>query len=123
VLRRHLAERQTTPETWYALQLIATRGPGLARQALSHDLEGSPTLNADSTHELLTRLETNGLIRGDAELDLTTEGQALHRDLREYIAGPRDRLLSQFNGDDIETTVRTLRAITERAAEELIVAG
>jgi hypothetical protein len=28
VLRRHLAERQTTPETWYALQLIATRGRG-----------------------------------------------------------------------------------------------
>ena len=24
VLRRHLAERQTEPETWYALQLIAT---------------------------------------------------------------------------------------------------
>ena len=43
VLRRHLAERQTTPETWYALQLIATRGPGLDREALSRDLEGSPT--------------------------------------------------------------------------------
>ena len=39
-LRRHLAERQTTPETWYALQLIATRGPGLSRKALSADLEG-----------------------------------------------------------------------------------
>ena len=35
VLRRHLAERETEPETWYALQLIATRGPGLAREALS----------------------------------------------------------------------------------------
>ena len=30
VLRRHLAERETTPETWYALRLIATDGPGLA---------------------------------------------------------------------------------------------
>ena len=35
VLRQHLAERQTTPETWYALQLVATRGPGLDREALS----------------------------------------------------------------------------------------
>jgi hypothetical protein len=123
VLRQHLAERQTTPETWYALQLIATRGPGLAREALSHDLEGSPNLNADSTRELLVRLEAEGLIRGDAELDLTPEGETLHRSLRESIAGPRDQLLSQFDVDDIETTVRTLKAITERAAEELIVAG
>ncbi len=30
ILREHLAERDTEPETWYALQLIATRGPGLS---------------------------------------------------------------------------------------------
>jgi DNA-binding MarR family transcriptional regulator len=123
VLRQHLAQRQTTPETWYALQLIATRGPGLAREALIEDLEGSRTLNADSTRELLARLETEGLIRGDAEVDLTTEGEALHRSLREYIAGPRTRLLSQFDVADIETTMRTLQAITERANEQLTVPG
>ena len=123
MLRRHLAERQTEPETWYALQLIATRGPGLAREALSADLEGSRTLNADSTRELLARLQADGLIRGDAELDLTPEGEALHRSLREYIAGPRNRLLSQFDVDDVETTIRTLQAITARAEEELAVAG
>jgi Mn-dependent DtxR family transcriptional regulator len=123
VLRQHLAERQTTPETWYALQLIATRGPRLAREALSRDLEGSRTLNADSTRELLARLEAEGLIRGDAELDLTPDGEALHRSLRESIAGPRNQLLSQFDVDDIETTVRTLQAITERATEQLSVAS
>jgi hypothetical protein len=123
VLRQHLAQRQTTPETWYALQLIATRGPGLAREALIQDLEGSRTLNADSTRELLARLETEGLIRGDAEVDLTTAGEALHRSLREDIAGPRNRLLSQFDVADIETTMRTLQAITERANEQLTVAG
>jgi Mn-dependent DtxR family transcriptional regulator len=123
VLRQHLAERQTTPETWYALQLIATRGPRLAREALSRDLEGSRTLNADSTRELLARLEAEGLIRGDAELDLTPDGEALHRSLRESIAGPRNQLLSQFDVDDIDTTVRTLQAITERATEQLSVAS
>ena len=123
VLRRHLAERQTTPETWYALQLIATRGPGLARKALSADLEGSRTLDADSTRELLARLEAEGLIRGDANLDLTSEGETLHRSLRDYIAGPTVRLLGQFDIDDIETTVRTLRAITRQAEEELTVAN
>jgi DNA-binding MarR family transcriptional regulator len=123
VLRKHLAQRQTTPETWYALQLIATRGPGLAREALSRDLEGSPNLNPDTTRELLARLEAEGLIRGDAELDLTTDGEAVHRSLRESIAGPRDKLLSQFDVNDIETTVRTLQAITARAAEDLSVAS
>jgi hypothetical protein len=122
-LRRHLAERDTKPETWYALQVIATRGPGLAREALSHELEGSRTLNADSTRELLARLEAEGLIRGDAKVDLTAEGERVHRSLRDYIAGPTARLLGQFDVDDVETTIRTLQAITARAQEELTVAG
>src|SRR5438270_13488550 len=78
-LRRHLAARDVEPETWYALRLIAAGGPGLAREALSHDLEGSRTMNAESTRELLTRLEADGLIRGDREVDLTDEGETLYR--------------------------------------------
>jgi hypothetical protein len=118
-LRQHLAERGAEPETWYALQLIATGGPELDRDALSADLEGSRTLNADSTRELLARLEAEGLIRGGAKVDLTAQGKALHRSLRDYIAGPTVRLLSEFQLDDVETTVRTLQAITARAEEEL----
>ena len=117
-LREHLAQRGTKPETWYALQLIATRGPGLSRQALSQQLERSRNLNADSTRELLARLEAEGLIRGGTNVDLTAQGEALHRSLREYVAGPAARLLSQFDIRDIETTVRTLQAITKRAAED-----
>jgi hypothetical protein len=122
-LRQHLAERGTEPETWYALQLIATRGPGLAREAVSADLEGSRTLNAESTRQLLARLEADGLIHGDVDLDLTADGETLHRSLRDYIAGPTVRLLSQFDLDDVETTVRTLQAITARAEEGLTVAN
>jgi DNA-binding MarR family transcriptional regulator len=118
ILREHLAQRDTRPETWYALQLIATGGPGLSREALSRDLEGSPNLDVSSTRELLAGLEADGLITGDSRVDLTAEGQALHQSLREYIAGPTTRLLSQFDIRDIETTVRTLQGITERAAEE-----
>jgi DNA-binding MarR family transcriptional regulator len=117
-LREHLAQRGTRPETWYALQLIATRGPGLSRQALSQQLERSRNLNAGSTRELLARLEAEGLIRGGSHVDLTAQGEALHRSLREYVAGPAARLLSQFDLHDIETTVRTLQAITKRAAED-----
>jgi DNA-binding MarR family transcriptional regulator len=122
-LRRHLAERETVPETWYALQLIALRGPGLAREELSHDLEGGRSMTAASTRELLARLDGEGLIRGDEEVDLTPQGEALQRSLREYIAGATVRLLSQFDADDVETTTRTLQAITKRAQEELATAG
>lgn len=118
LLRDHLAQRNTKPETWYALQLLATRGPRLSRAALSRDLEGSPTLDAKSTRELLTGMQAEGLISGDTHVDLTDKGAALHRSLREYIAGPTVRLLSQFDIHDIETTVRTLQAITKAAAED-----
>jgi hypothetical protein len=118
-LREHLAQRDTEPETWYALQLIATRGPGLSRAELSDVLAASPNLTAESTRALLARLEAEGLIRGGARVDLTADGQALHRSLREYIGGPTARLLGQFDIHDIETTVRTLQAVTKRAADEL----
>jgi len=117
-LREHLAQRDTQPETWYALKLIATRGPGLSRDALSRDLEGSPNLDAGSTRELLAGLETDGLINGGAQVGLTPRGEALYRSLRDYIAGPTVRLLGQFDIHDIETTVRTLQEITKRAAAE-----
>ena len=51
-------------------------------------------------------------------VNLTAQGEALHRSLRGCITGPATRLLSQLESHDIETTVRTLQAITERAAED-----
>ena len=75
-------------------------------------------MEAASVPGLLARLEAEGLISGDARVDLTAEGEALHRSLREYVGGPTARLLSQFDIHDIETTVRTVQAITRRAAEE-----
>lgn len=121
VLTKHLAERDVEPETWYALQLVATRGPRLSREALSADLAQSRTLDADSTRALLTRLEADGLIEGDAEIELTAAGTELHRSLREYIAIPRNRLLSEIDVGDVETTIRTLQRIAERAAQEQLV--
>jgi hypothetical protein len=117
-LRAQLAERDTEPETWYSLQLIATRGPGLAREELTGVL-ASPNFDAASVRDLLARLEADGLIRGENEVDLTDEGKALHGSLREYITGPTIELLSHFDVDDIQTTVSTLKAITKRAEERL----
>jgi hypothetical protein len=102
---QHLAERDIKPETWNALQLIATRGPALARDALSRALEDSRTLKRRLDARAARRLQGEGLIRGDAEVDLTDEGAALHRSLRDYIAASRARLLGRFDLADVETTV------------------
>jgi hypothetical protein len=118
VLREHLAERDTTPETWYALQLIATGGPELERETLTRDLERSRNLDEESVRELLEGLAAEGLISAGTHVELTAEGAAVHRGLRDYIAAPTIRLLSQFDIHDIETTVHTLQAITRRAQEE-----
>jgi hypothetical protein len=115
VLRQHLAERNTVPEAWYALRLLATRGPAYPRADLTRLLE-SPTIDAKATAALLARLQAGGLIRGDAALDLTPAGEAQYQSLREYISGPAGQLLSQFDINDIETTVRTLQAVTAKAS-------
>jgi DNA-binding MarR family transcriptional regulator len=122
-LREHLAKRGIVPETWYVLKLVGTRGPGIPRSELSGDLAGSRSLDAASADELLARLEAEGLIRGDERVDLTVEGEALYRSLSEYVTGSAVQLLSQFDAGDVETTIRTLQAITQRAAAEAAAAS
>jgi hypothetical protein len=77
-------------------------------------LEG-PGFDAAAINALLDSLRADGLIRGDAELDLTPAGEAQYQALRQYISVPSVRLLSQFDVDDLETTVRTLQAISAKA--------
>jgi len=122
VLRQHLAERDTAPETWYVFQLVSSRGPDFSREAMISDLAGSRNLDAASAAELLVRLEAEGLVRGDTHVEMTAQGEELYRGLREHVLAGTARLLGQFDIRDIETTVRTMRAITERAAEERVVA-
>jgi DNA-binding MarR family transcriptional regulator len=116
-LREHLAQRDVTPPTWYTLKLIAQR-PGLSRQELISDLAGSRELNADLAREVVARLTAEGLITGDTHVELTAEGQARYHELREYVGTATTRLLSQFDLRDIETTVRTLQAVTKQTAQE-----
>jgi hypothetical protein len=111
ILRRHLAQRHTVAEAWYALRLLATRGPGYPRTALTGMLEG-PGFGAEAVHALLDNLRADGLICGDTELELTPAGEAEYQALRQYISVPSVQLLSHFDVHDLETTVRTLQAIT-----------
>ena len=114
ILRHHLARRDTVPEAWYSLRLLATRGPAFLRADLVRLLEG-PGFDAVAASSLLARLESDGLIQGGSKLDLTDAGEAEYQSLREYISGPSVELLSQFDLHDIETTARTLQAIAAKA--------
>jgi hypothetical protein len=117
VLRDHLAERGVLPETWYALKLTAQGAPGLSRRSLIGNLEGSHGLDASSTDELLDRLATEGLIAGDETIELTKEGEALFGSLRTHVLGATVNLLGHFDLGDVETTVRTLKGITQLSQE------
>ena len=118
VLRRRLAERGVEPETWYALKLVAKGGPQVARSSLVRDLEGSRGLDANSAGELLDQLTRDGMIIGDDAVDLTERGTARFESLRDHVLGATAKLLGQFDLREVETTVRTLKAITQRTQEE-----
>jgi len=119
VLRDHLTERGVEPETWYALKLIAGGGPQLARSSLIRDLEGSRGLDQDSVRALLAQLRDEGLIEEQGSMvRLSEEGTSLFESLRGHVLGATEKLLEQFDLRDIETTVRTIRAITRRAQKE-----
>jgi DNA-binding MarR family transcriptional regulator len=117
VLHHHLAERSVAPETWYALKLIAGGGGQVARRSLIEVLEGSSGLDPDSVQALLAQLEADGLIEGEDVVELTDEGSVQFANLQDYVLGATRNLLSEFDRRDVETTVRTLKAITLRANE------
>jgi DNA-binding MarR family transcriptional regulator len=123
VLRDHLAQRGVEPETWYALKLIAQRGPHVNRHSLVRDLEGSPRLDTESASALLAQLATEGLIAGDDVIELTDEGRVFFESLQDHVLGATVNLLGQFDLSDVETTVRTCKAIMRRAQEEAQSAG
>ena len=104
ILRQRLAQRNTVPEAWYTLRLLATRGPAYPRADLIRLLEG-PGFDADAAHALLTRLETDGLIDGDAELGLTPAGEARYRE------PPRGH---QRPGDTVAEPIRRRRHRNDR---------
>jgi hypothetical protein len=114
VLRGHLAQQNVEPETWYALKLVAVGGPHVARSSIVRDLEGSRGLDGDSARALLAQLSSDGLISGDEAIDLTEQGTSVFQSLQDHVLSATVTLLGQFDLADIETTVRTLKAIARR---------
>jgi hypothetical protein len=116
-LHETLAAADTAPSTWYALQLTAPTRPAIEPDAMREDLAGAPGLDAGAARTAVDGLVADGLIRVDegGKVVQTADGEALHRQLRATVLGRTDDLLGPVPPDDLETTVRVLREVTDRA--------
>ena len=123
LLHARLAAAGIAPERWYALHTITTHGPVASRDLVERQVATAPGIDPAVVASLLVRLAADGLIRrgnGAAEgepdtIALTVAGSALHRSLREPVAGVTAELQAGIDPADLETTRRTLTALTERA--------
>jgi DNA-binding MarR family transcriptional regulator len=117
-----LHDAGVTFERWAALNMLAAGGSA-PRDALRRQLAEALRSGEGSIAELLDGLESDGLIRpaGDpgarvgTPVELTAEGAALHRRLRESIGRLTARILGGLDPRDVGITIRTLREVTERA--------
>src|SRR5690349_12878064 len=98
-------------------QTLAFAATALNKILVANLAAGGKVQPADA-ESLLRALQADGLIEGGYLLSLTASGRNHYAELRQYVTAPTIRLLEQFELDDIETTIRTLREITARATHE-----
>jgi len=117
-----LREVDTTFETWLVLDTLATQGQPVGADSFRRDLAGRLRVDESSIAQLVDRLRADGGLRvtaagaaDEAHVEFTSDGAAFHRRLSERIRGNTVELLSPLDSDDVQTTVRVLRAITEGA--------
>jgi DNA-binding MarR family transcriptional regulator len=118
-----LAETGTPRQTYLALQRLTFLGGVVAAEAFVLDLSDTLALDAPSAAALADSLRAAGLIH-DLERDatggvveLTAAGVALQDRLRRSAGRLSAELVAPFDASDIETTIRTLQAVTERARQ------
>lgn len=114
-----LAEVGTPTSTWYAMRIIALRGPAIERVALEAELGTATEIDAATSGAIVDQLLADGIVALDAagEVTLTERGEARFAALRETVAGLTSQLQSTIDPTDIETTTRVLQALTARAEE------
>lgn len=119
-----LAETGTSRETYLALQRLSFLGGAPAMEAFVLDLSEALALDQRSATELAGSLQTAGLIHelerdatGGRVVELTAAGAALQDRIRRSVGRVSAELLAPFDASDIETTIRTLQAVTERVRQ------
>jgi DNA-binding MarR family transcriptional regulator len=117
-----LAETGTPIQTWYAIQRLSVFDPAPAADAFGRDLVEAMDLDAAAAAALLDEIVAAGIMHevsdpdgGGARITLTAAGQDLQRRIRASLAVGTGELIAPFDPHDVETTIRTLTALTERA--------
>jgi DNA-binding MarR family transcriptional regulator len=116
-----LAETGTSALTWYALQRLSTFGTPPSVTAFRNDLRDELDLDEAAASALVDEIVAAGLVAevdGAAEVAFTKAGAARRGQIRASIAARAGQLTESLEPGDIETTIRTLTAITARAREE-----
>ena len=119
-----LAETGTPRETYLAMQRLSFLGGAPAAAAFVADLSDALALDEPSAAALADSLRAAGLIHdlerdatGGGVVALTAAGVALQDRLRGSVGRLSAELVAPFDASDIETTIRTLQAVTERARQ------
>jgi DNA-binding MarR family transcriptional regulator len=107
-------------EDWMTLNTVAVRGPSVPAGALRRELGRMLQVEEPAVGLALDRLEAAGWTRPagageEAGLELTAGGAAFHGRVREALARSTTELLGPLDPRDVDTTVRVLRSVTERA--------
>jgi len=119
-----LAQTGTPRETYLAMQRLSFLGGSPTAQDFVLDLSDALALGEPSAAALADSLRAAGLIHdlerdasGGGVVELTAAGAALQDRLRGSVGRLSAELVAPFDASDIETTIRTLQAVTERARQ------
>jgi DNA-binding MarR family transcriptional regulator len=111
-----LAESGTSHETYLGLQRLTALGGRAARDAYERDLSDWLQLDRAAAGRLAGDLLTAGLVATEGgTIRLTPQGQALREGILAASAEITGPMLASLDRVDLETTIRTLQEITNRA--------
>jgi DNA-binding MarR family transcriptional regulator len=120
LLNSYLAEVNTNFPGWFALSTLATEGSALPIGAFRRDLATRLRIDEASVAALVDGFQATGAVRlngtGDgALLELTDEGAEFHGRLSDATQRNTAELLDTLVPEDVDTTIRVLRVLAERA--------
>jgi hypothetical protein len=105
-----------TRETYLALLRLSAHGDSEARDAYVRDLSDSLGLDLWAAGELTGHMAGAGLVTvTEGTVRLTDAGADMRARLRQAVGNVTAPLYAPLDPADLETTVRTLRGITEHA--------
>ena len=123
LLARVLAETGTSRQHYLAMQRLAGLGGAATREAYVFDLSDALEIDLWAAGELADTLaETGILAEADGVIQLGEYGAGLRGRIAGSAGAITGALLAPISPADVETTIRTLREVTQRG-RALLAAG